>query len=174
MSDSEERLLVEYQAAHDSYLHHNSFPWQVGSLLIAGVFVFWGFVLDKSPSSETVAVASVLVTALMSIWELYAHQVRQIYLCKLDRIREIERQLNLEQNRRFVAAEKTSKHYRYFGPSGYQLNLAIYTLASLGGPLLGIVQHGWNVLFVFPLVLFIAVLISVLVNEKRANSMLNK
>ncbi len=177
MAESQEQLLAEYQAAQDSYLHHDSLPWQVGGLLIAGVFVFWGLMLDRSPTSDSVVAASLLVTALMSAWMLYAHQVRQIYLCKLDRIREIERQLGMEQHRRFIKSEKTIWHYRYFGPSGFQLNLAIYTFTSLGGLILGYTQAGWDklsTLSILPVALFLSVFIWVLINEHRIKAMLNR
>jgi len=59
MSDSQEnRLLAEYQATQESYLHHDALPWQIGGLLIAGVFVFWGFLLDKLLDPNIVAAAS--------------------------------------------------------------------------------------------------------------------
>jgi hypothetical protein len=174
MTDSQDYLLVEYQAAQDTYLHHDSLPWQVGGLLIAGVFVFWGFILDKSANPTTIAWASLLVTALMSTWVLYAHQVRQIYRCKLDRIQEIERQLGMEQHRRFDKGDNTVKHYRYFGPSGFHLNLAIYTIASLGGLLLGYTQSGWDATFILPIALFAVIFAWVLINERRLNSLLKK
>ena len=90
------------------------------------------------------------------------------------RLREIEREFGMEQHRRFVAREDTSKHYRYFGPSGYQLNLAIYALASLGGIAFGIIRAGWSTLFLLPAALFVLVFIWILVNERRMASLLNK
>src|SRR5439155_22571323 len=67
-------MLAEYQAAQDCYLHYDAFRWQAGSILIAGVFVFWGFLLSRipPPSTRAFGVASLMVMALMTIWILFA------------------------------------------------------------------------------------------------------
>jgi len=139
-------LIAEYQAAQDCYLHYDNFPWQVGTLLVAGVFVFWGLLLSQTENADLllVGLASFLVSILMSLWLLYVAHARQIYLAKLDRIQEIERILGMEQHRRFVKGESAQKHYRIFGVMGHRLNVGIYFIACLGGPLLGCVQSGYS------------------------------
>lgn len=136
-----DRRIAEYQATQACWLHHDNFQWYVGGLLIVGNFVLWGAVAGaKGIDAIIIGVASTLVTALMSVWVLYAQQVRQIYLCKIDRLQELETQLDMEQNRRFNSKAKLEKYYRYVGPSGWKLNLWIYRITSLGGPAIGLAK----------------------------------
>lgn len=118
--------LAEYQAAQATYLHYDAFRWQAGSFLIAGVFIFWGLLVQRSTDPDVVASGSVLVTGLMSIWLLFAHHYRQIYLAKLNRIHEIETELGMEQHRRFVAQDGLGSRYRTYGPSGHHLDIGVY------------------------------------------------
>lgn len=92
-----EKKIAEYAATQASYPHYDSFRWQAGSLLIAGVFVFWGLLISTSPPAtpKIVGLAGILVSFLMTIWVLFAHHYRQIYLCKLHRIHELEKDLFL-------------------------------------------------------------------------------
>jgi hypothetical protein len=150
MSQTEQSRLAEYQAAQECYLHYDNFPWQVGALLMAGVFVFWGLLIDRAPQPQILGVASLLVSLLMSVWVLYACHNRQIYLCKLDRIRELEQLLEMEQHRRFKPEESAKRKYRTFGPKGHHLDVVIYLFASMGGPILGCVQKGPSLWFLLP------------------------
>jgi hypothetical protein len=40
---TDESLHVEYIATNDAYMHYDNYAWHVGAILIAGAFVFWGF-----------------------------------------------------------------------------------------------------------------------------------
>lgn len=52
MNNDDDKKIAEYQATQDCYLHYDSFRWQSGSLIVAGVFVFWGFIfLSKIPDN---------------------------------------------------------------------------------------------------------------------------
>lgn len=166
--------LVEYQAAQDCYLHYDNFPWQVGALLIAGVFVFWGLVIDSSAKWEILGPASLLVSLLMSVWILYAHHNRQIYLCKLDRARELERELGMEQHRRFKWNESTERKYKVFGLKGHYLDLVIFALASVGGPLLGYLKEGPNLWLLPPVLVVGGTLAWIWRNERCINSWLER
>ena len=126
-----EALLAEYAATNQAYLHYDAFSWQVGSVLLAGVFVFWGFLLQAQPSGALFAVSGLLVTLIMSTWALYADHNRQIYLQKLDRLHEIERELGLKQHLRWISGD-----CRTFGPKGHTLDFAVYVVSCLGGPLI--------------------------------------
>src|SRR5687767_10241258 len=97
-----EASLVEYQTAYAGVLHYDAFRWSAGSMLIAGVFLFWGVVFTDASSEELFAPASVIVTSVITIWILYASHYRQLYLLKLDRMQEIEQQLGMTANLRFV------------------------------------------------------------------------
>ncbi len=138
-NQSEQSRIAEYQAAQDCYIHYDSFTWQVGAVLIAGTFVFWGFLVNSNTHNQIVlSFTCLLVNWLMSIWVLYAEHNREIYLLKLERMRELERSLKMEQHRRFEPDKHITIVY-YNKPtllSGHQLDYLIYTLTSLGGPLI--------------------------------------
>jgi len=71
--DHTQILLGEYAAAQEDYLHNDNFPWQIGGILIAGTFVFWGLLLDRQPNPAAYGVGSLMVSLLMSTWIMYAH-----------------------------------------------------------------------------------------------------
>ena len=89
-SPSEQVLLAEYSSATQVYLQYDGFRWQAGSFLIAGVFVYWGFLIQADSAALLAGLSSLLVAALMSCWLLFAMHYRQLYLQKLHRIQEIE------------------------------------------------------------------------------------
>lgn len=170
---SEEALLTEYAAAHDGYLHYDNFSWQVGAVLIAGTFVFFGFLLDKSLDNLTFFAASMLVTSLMSLWALYGSHNRQIMLCKLHRIHELEAHLGMQQNIRWVKESGTPPlKYRTFGPHGHELDAAIYFLVSLGIPTIWVVKLGCSWLMIIPIVANIFCWIILRFNERRIRAFL--
>jgi hypothetical protein len=165
MQQTSESQIAEYQATQDCYLHYDSFRWQAGSLLIAGVFVFWGLLISSTPSPKVVGLSGLLVCGLMSIWILFAHHYRQIYLCKLNRLHELERNLLMKQHLRFIQSDK--ERYSIFGPKGHSLDMAMYVITSLGGSFLGSMQSNFDEWFLLPIPLTITVLVGVLINERR-------
>lgn len=128
-----ENARIEYSAAQDAYLHYDNFAWQVGGVLIAGAFVYWGFIISTPPGLLPVLIGNLLVCLLMSIWLFYAEHNRQIYLYKLHRIHELEFELGMYQHRRFKEWPNEKKLYILDGPAGHCLNYGIYGLVSLGG-----------------------------------------
>jgi hypothetical protein len=164
---SDETLQVEYAAAQDDYIHNDSFPWQIGSILIAGTFVFWGLLLDRTPDARTLGITSLLVTLLMSIWILYVHHFRQTYLCKLDRMKEIEARLGMESHSRW-----DSGTYKRFGPRGHNMDLAIFWVASFGAPLIGLLKDLKSYWLASPLPIVLFVTVWVIVNECRIQALL--
>ncbi|HEC33312.1 MAG TPA: hypothetical protein ENI37_01175 [Chloroflexi bacterium] len=135
-TDDTESARVEYAAAQEAYLHYDNFVWQVGAVLIAGVFVYWGFLLATPPQLLVTLFGHILVTALMSVWLLYAAHNRQIYLFKLHRIHELEKRLGMLQHRRFKDWGPTEPRvYRIDKPGGHCLDKLVYVIVSLGGPL---------------------------------------
>jgi hypothetical protein len=165
MQQTSESQIAEYQATQDCYLHYDNFRWQAGSLLIAGVFVFWGLLISSMPSPKVVGLSGLLVCGLMSIWILFAHHYRQIYLCKLNRLHELERDLLMKQHLRFIQSEK--EKYRIFGPKGHYLDMAMYVITSLGGSFLGLMQYNFNEWLLLPVPLTIIILAGVLINDRR-------
>src|SRR5882762_5798658 len=128
---STEALLSEYAATNEAYLHYDAFSWQVGSVLVAGVFVFWGFLLQEAPDDALFVASGLLVTVIMSAWALYADHNRQIYLQKLDRLHDIELRLGFKQHVLWLTG-----YYRTFGPKGHVLYLAIYFVMCIGAPVI--------------------------------------
>jgi hypothetical protein len=166
--------IAEYEATQASYLHYDSFRWQAGSLLIAGVFVFWGLLISTSPpaTSKIIGLSGLLVSFLMTIWVLFAHHYRQIYLCKLHRMHELENDLSFEQHRRFLSEGVEGRKYKIFGPKGHNLDLAIYILSSLGGSFVGWMQVGLDYWLCFPIPIVVLVTSYVLLNEHRIKKLL--
>ena len=158
-SASESALLVEYAAANDVYLTYDGFRWQAGSFLIAGVFVYWGFIIG-SPAPETLMVSSSLhVGALMSCWLLFAHHYRQLYMFKLHRLHEIERLLGMEQHLRFTQGAPSGIRYRSRGSKGHNIDIYVYVLTSCGGTVLAVMKNGFSLwgLLIVPLVAIVVV-----------------
>ncbi len=140
MSRPAEYVVAEYQATQDAYLHYDSFRWQAGSLLVAGAFVFLGFLAAGDASTAVYAVASGVAAGIMTIWILFAHHHRQLYLLKIDRLLELEAEMGAEQHRRFNRHSGTVKHYKANGPAGHNLDLAVYLLSSLAAPALAVAK----------------------------------
>jgi hypothetical protein len=159
---SDDIRIAEYAATQLAYLHYDAFRWQAGSFLIAGVFIFWGLLLQQTTPGDVAGVAALLVTALMSTWLLFAHHYRQIYLCKLHRLHELERDLGMKQHLRFK-----SREYDAVGPRGHTLDLAVYLITIAGTPALGIAKNHFEWWYIPPMVLGLAVACAVVRNERR-------
>ncbi len=131
----QEVLLTEYTAAQDAYLHYDGYSWQVGAVLIAGTFVFWGFLLSPTVDPALAVTGTCFVSLLMSFWYLYTHHCRQIYHMKLHRIHQIEERLNMEQHLGWtnkITGTDGKPRYRTYGPHGNALDLLIYLVTSIG------------------------------------------
>lgn len=145
--EEKEYMQTEYNATNAAYLHYDNYSWLVGSVLIAGVFVFWGFLLQVENLSIWVSLlSSALIFAIMTCWILYTFHNRQIYLYKLHRLWEIEGYLGMFQHRRFnkdFIPDKKEKNIKYVikGCKGNQLEIAIYLILSNGTFLLSLVKE---------------------------------
>jgi hypothetical protein len=169
---SEAVMLVEYASAQECYLHYDAFRWQSGTFLIAGVFVFWGLIAsaDKEFLTPTaLGVASALVAVLMSLWVLYAHHYRQICLCKLHRIWELERLLGICQHQRLK-----EHYYLIYGPKGHNLDYCVYVTTSFGGIFISLlrIEFDYRLLITIPVILF--TFFMVFRNEKRFQENMDK
>ena len=161
-----EVLLAEYSAANDVYLTYDGFRWQAGSFLIAGVFVYWGFLIEATVSDQVVGVSSLLVAALMSCWLFFASHYRQLYLLKLRRLHEIELLLGMEQHLRFTSAAPSGKPARARGMKGHHIDVAVYLLTAVGGSLLAVTKSGFS-LWALAVVPLVAVVIWVVVRNEK-------
>lgn len=157
---SDATLQTEYNAAQIDYLHNDNFPWQIGTILVAGTFILWG-ILIENPASEMnlriFGVASLLVTILLSAWIIFYHHYRQAMLYKLDRLQEIERELGMDSHLRWVFQGQTKPKYKNFGPSGHAIAIFVYCITALGAPLIGFLKNDFRVSlwFVCPLVVVV-------------------
>lgn len=162
-----EVLLVEYAAANSAYMHYDNFSWQVGAILIAGVFVSWGFIVGESLPVKALILISTGTTLLMSLWLLYCNHNRQIYLCKLHRIHQIEELLGMEQHIGWVSRNGAKPKYRSFGVPGHILNERIFLLASLGTISIAISSSSFDLLFVLPATISIFATVYTRWNDRR-------
>jgi len=128
---------VEYSATQETVLHYDNFSWQVGAVLVVGVFVFWGLSISASAATVSVqVVGNLLICLIMSVWLFYTEHNRQIYLFKIHRLHELEQQLGMCQHRRFKEFPGEKAAYPLDWPRGRHLDAAIYAIISLGGPAL--------------------------------------
>lgn len=164
-----ENVRAEYAAANDGYMHYDGFRWQAGSFLIGGVFIFWGLLVQQELPARVVVVASFLITGLMSVWLLFAHHYRQIYIGKLHRLWQLEDLLGADQHTRFRRGGPRPP-FPIFGPRGHHLDIAVFVVSSIGSALLGAARNGWHWTFLLPLVLILATVAVVMNNERRHKS----
>jgi hypothetical protein len=47
-------------------------------VLVAGVFVFWGLLIQQRLESSLIGIGSLLIALLMPAWILFAHHYRQL------------------------------------------------------------------------------------------------
>lgn len=176
--DANELDIAEYQAAQDTYLHYDAFRWQAGSILIAGVFVLWGFLItanfDATTWARSYGIAALAVSALMSVWLLFAQHYRNIYRFKLHRIWELERKLGFEQHLRFVQRDGPAR-YIVRGPRGHYLDWSMFGVASIGTLVLGVLRNPFpfSVWLLVPLPVIVVPLIWVAHSEHKTSEYLN-
>lgn len=172
---SVESRIAEYQATQACFVHFDSFAWQVGAILIAGTFVFWGIIAsggDLEP--KVLGIACLLISWFMSIWFLYNAHNREIYLRKLERIRELERNLMMQQHRRFKPDKDIKVVYQDRGPGGHDLDYFIYSLTSLGGPLIGYAKIGASGWLLLPIPFWLFIILWVFVRATTVKQEINR
>jgi len=162
-----EYVAAEYAATQDAYLQYDSFRWQPGGLLIAGAFVFLGFLTSPNITPSSLFVGSLVVTVVMSIWMLYAQHYRQLYLFKIDRLLDLELEMGAEQHRWFHRSEAARKHYPTIGIRDHDLDGIVYATISFRGPLLAAVSGKWSLLVGIPIALVPVVRIAVYRQERK-------
>ncbi len=174
MSDSSvgrtpEYLVAEYEAATAAYLHYDSFRWQSGSLLVAGAFVFLGFLAAGDPG-EIVDFGALLVAFVMSVWLTYAQHHRILYLFKLDRIAELERLMGAEQNLRFRG--EGERAYPRLGMPGHNLDRLMAVGLSVSGAILALLKSSAGIFSILAILLSLGTVIWVIGLDRRAQQSL--
>lgn len=166
--NNQQNLLTEYSAAHDAYIHYDNFTWQVGGVLIAGVFIFWGFIARVDPPDSLLFDAcSILVSIVMSVWILYADHNRQIYKQKIDRLCEIERIFEFRQHIGWKKkSDSKNPQYKTYGPKGHSLDYFVYFFSCSIGPILGWIKVDFSFWSIVPIGMSLAVLIWIQHNQQ--------
>ena len=165
---TEQTLLAEYSAANTIYLTYDGFRWQAGSFLIAGVFVYWGFLISNEADSALISGSALLIAALMSCWMLFANHYRQLYVFKLMRMHEIEAFLGMEQHRRFMKHAPSGIFHRAHGVKGHHIDALVYLLTSLGGVALALKKN----IATWPSFVIVLALVGVVLLIVRHNELL--
>ncbi len=186
--DNTQLIIAEYQSAQACFIHYDDFRWKSGSMLVAGTIVFWLLFLSESLSIEFCNIApelqdvimvlgSLLVIGILSGWILYAHHYRQYYMYKLNRINEIEYKYGMKQHSRLFQNGKLFKKgvlnrsveedmlYKIYGPKGHMLDIFIYAITSISGPIILYVTHKLNIVLLYPLIVVALIIADVLWNE---------
>jgi hypothetical protein len=171
-----EILLVEYEAAHDAFVHFSTFRWQVAAPVFTGVAVFWGFMLQPDLDSKTVGVAGLLISTLLTMWLLYTDLNRQIYLAKLHRIHEIEQLLGMWQHRQWThaAVRAGRRMHKTFGLHGHQLDKGVYVIGCFGASIISLSSGGWSWWLLFPAPLVGATLIATSIWQRKLYLLLSE
>jgi len=167
MQQHSDHLLAEYQAAHASFHHYDTFRWQSGAALLAACMVVWGLLITTNKGSELIGLTSLLMALLLSAWLLYAHHYRQMYMCKLHRIHEIEKELGMALNLRHGFPGIATPYYRKFGPKGHHLDCFVFVIVVLFGPVLGFLTLGFSWWLCISLPILAGTIVWVSLNECR-------
>jgi hypothetical protein len=161
-------IAAEYQATNSAYLQYDAFRWSSGGLLIAGAFVLLGLLANPEIHAPSVFAGSIIVSLVMAIWLLYAEHYRLIYLFKIDRMLELEEVMKAEQHRRFNRERFPHlESYPTIRPKGHHLDAAMYTVVSLGGPLLAYSRGQLSICYLIPVAIVVAVLLFVWHQERK-------
>lgn len=174
---SNETLHTEYNAAQMDYMHNDALPWQIGTILVAGTFIFWGILINVPTQKidiKVLGMASNFIAVLLTTWIFFFHHYRQTMLCKLDRMREIEKILGMDSHLRWVQRNKKGPRYKNFGPSGHNIAIFVYIVTCLGVSLIGIFkicQWSWWLFPPFPI--FIVTVLWIACQEKRIKDLLD-
>jgi hypothetical protein len=163
-----EYVAAEYQATNSAYLQYDAFRWSSGSLLVAGSFVLLGLLANPEIHARSVFAGSIIVSLVMAIWLLSAEHYRLLFLFKIDRILELEEVMKAEQHRRFNPKRfPLLESYPTIRPKGHHLDAAMYTVVSLGGPLLAYSRGQLSICYSMPIAIVVAVLLFVWRQEHK-------
>ena len=88
-----EVLLTEYRACHMNRDHYESVKWMIGSIFIAASFTLLGISFVREVRNVEVALLASFSLVSIFIWTCYSEHVRWFIKRSLDRIEEIEKEL---------------------------------------------------------------------------------
>ena len=126
-------LLEEYRAITDLHKHFDIMNLSMTSIIASGVIALWGFML-KEVSHILPIITIMLATIIffvLTTWLRYTSIHRVIVVRKLTRSVQIEKMLNMYQNRRFSYNDPIRSRRR--GPGAHMAEIILYwLLVSLG------------------------------------------
>lgn len=172
--ENHEYITAEYAAGQAAYLQYDAFRWQSGAILIAGAFVFLGFLASSEVAPEVFFAGALVVTSVLSIWLLYAYHYRALYLFKLDRLNELEIIMNAQQHRRFNSWAAPDKIYPRQHPKGHHLDAAVYSFTSVAAPGLALAKASWTWWLLVPIALTGVVVAYALDTDRRNRNWLSR
>jgi hypothetical protein len=114
-----EKKKLEYVAAQEMLRHYDSLNWQIGSILIAGVIVLTGLVVNKDivvtmqqshMTAWTLILSIPVFSAFVLItWWLWFRRHRDLYNLRNEVLHRLERELGMYHFLRVVEADPKSK-----------------------------------------------------------------
>lgn len=93
--DRKDELLKEYEMTQQMAVHYDQMNWQIGSILIAGIFIGIGIIGTKIEAYLLLCIISFLI---LFVWSKFYFRHKAIQNTKFERLHEIEDQLNFRQH----------------------------------------------------------------------------
>jgi len=141
---SEDALLSEYQSAQEQALQADTIGWQISAILIAAVLVAFGRLIDLfSTANSNIAIIIIFfINLFLSFWILLFLGQHQVWLMKLYRVREIEKELGLKSNYYWELGRNGGKKgkYRTYGISGINLSIILFCILVLSSIIFGVLD----------------------------------
>lgn len=88
-------LLKEYELTQQMAIHYDALNWQIGSILIAGIFISIGIIGDRFDIYPLLSAISLFI---LIIWNRFYFRHKAIQDTKFERLHSIENELNLRQH----------------------------------------------------------------------------
>ena len=93
--DRRNELLKEYELTQQMAIHYDTLNWQIGSILIAGIFITFGIMGNNLSSYPILSAISLFV---LIVWNRFYFRHKAIQNTKFRRLHEIEIFLEFKQH----------------------------------------------------------------------------
>jgi hypothetical protein len=136
ISQREENLRrFEYDKCFETFKHYDTLNWQIGGILVAGLMIFSGQIIAKVMEDGAInpcvynwlPFVGLLNYTVMIIWIKFFLRHRELYNSRINRMREIEDILNIN-NFRIAAKEMYPEKLEYWRLSGFQWAILLATI----------------------------------------------
>ena len=103
-------LIEEYKIAQKRINHFERLIWQIGSILNGSISIMLGFLIKAETKQLKYWLIVTLVSTVYSwLWFLFEYRYRDINLILFERMKEIEKELNLKLHTKITEHDKKSK-----------------------------------------------------------------